>query len=100
MGYFDRVLQAVEQLTSTAGGLSNLYTGYKGVLYRNIPYTMLELGLYEIFKCSISMEIAVATVTGAVTAVLTTPLETVKMKMMTNYNDYVFFETALAAVDD
>ena len=31
-------------------GWAGFYTGYEAVLCRDVPYTMLELGLYELFK--------------------------------------------------
>ena len=109
----------------TQDGLPGFYAGYDGVCFRELPYTMLELGLYEVFKSSnnqktttttqqqqqtttmqqqqqpsnaqqhhdsnsnnnnndssTTREIASAAATGAVAAVLTTPFDTIKTKLM------------------
>lgn len=87
-----------------ASGVAGFYQGYEAVLLRDVPYTMLELVLYEIFKDRLTEarrrsrpatemeapppalsawdEVAAAALTGALTAVATTPLDTVKTKLM------------------
>jgi len=88
--------------------------GYDGVLYRDVPYTMLELGLYESIKIlwkkthsedsdgdlKAWQEVVAAAVTGGITALATTPLDTVKTKMMVDaqYLDMNFLESLLASV--
>jgi quinol monooxygenase YgiN len=36
----------------TRGGMMGLYAGFNGVFYRDLPYTMLELGMYEVISKS------------------------------------------------
>jgi hypothetical protein len=51
MGHYDGLYETVSAIhASTDDGISAFFLGYEGVLYRDIPYTMLELGLYELFK--------------------------------------------------
>jgi len=90
-------------------GISGFFHGYAGVCYRDIPYTMLELGLYDNFK-RIYMEfknrgaapgeelkitqfdeIVAAAVTGGITGYLSNPLDTIKTKLMTDSALYTGF---------
>jgi hypothetical protein len=43
-----------DALTSTlrSDGIAGLYTGYDGVFVRDVPYTAMELGLYDLFKAT------------------------------------------------
>lgn len=51
MGHYDNLYETVSAIhASTDDGISAFFLGYEGVLYRDVPYTMLELGLYEVFK--------------------------------------------------
>lgn len=109
MSYYENLHQAASNIYATSG-FGGFFVGYEGVLYRDIPYTMLELGLYEVLKSWISdfhsqspklppstngdkcekeapiienwEEILAAAITGGTTAFLTTPLDTIKTKMM------------------
>ena len=74
-------------------GIKGLYAGYYATLVRDIPYTMLELGIYENIKTLARKirgktdldqadELAAAAFTGGVTAFLTTPLDLIKTKLM------------------
>ena len=74
-------------------GLGGFYDGYAATLLRDIPYTMLELGLYDNFKrlmkkkfardeLSQQEELSAAAVTGAITGFLTTPFDVIKTKIM------------------
>lgn len=110
MSYYENVGQAMSDVFATSG-LAGFFVGYEGVFYRDIPYTMLELGLYEVLKARISEfraqsspssssfnrgegnadeepplanweEIMAAAITGGTAALLTTPLDTIKTKMM------------------
>lgn len=129
MSRYDTLWQAVDG-TLQQSGLGGFFAGYEAVLYRDIPYTMLELGLYEIFKnqllnyktqqhhqhphtsasssetpkLSTFDEVVAAAVTGAITAIATTPLDTVKTKMMVDAEHYGstanFLETLLTSVDE
>ena len=52
MGHYDGSWEALTAIlkSSDGGGIASLYTGYDGVLVRDIPYTAMELGLYDLFK--------------------------------------------------
>jgi solute carrier family 25 (mitochondrial S-adenosylmethionine transporter), member 26 len=78
-------------------GLGGFYKGYGATLMRDIPYTMLELGIYENIKrwyrkskrCDTNdgklttrQELTAGLITGVVTGFMTTPLDTIKTKMM------------------
>jgi solute carrier family 25 S-adenosylmethionine transporter 26 len=113
MGYYTDVGQALQGLYQQAGNsIFGLYHGYQGVLYRDVPYTMLELGLYDLLPLVLPLfysqvgpatnqegaehdnssqqvanpswkqEVLAAAIAGGVTAYLTTPLDTIKTKLM------------------
>ena len=74
-------------------GISGFFTGYAATLIRDVPYTMLELGLYENIKSSIRNfknvekldskdELIAAAITGGLASFFTTPLDLVKTKLM------------------
>jgi hypothetical protein len=107
VGHYQSLPQAITSIYQTYGILG-FYMGYSAVLWRDVPYTMLELGLYEICKQQqknqsqpttrngpFSQEITAAVTTGAITAILTTPLDTIKTKMMVDeqFIDMSFLET-------
>lgn len=52
MSHYDNVLHAITSIFNDLGILG-LFVGYDGVFYRDVPYTMIELGLYEILKNNI-----------------------------------------------
>jgi hypothetical protein len=102
MSYYDGPLEAVHGIYEQSG-FPGFFAGYLAVCYRDIPYTVLELGLYEFFKNQIDAkrpaeqeaaaweDIVAAFATGAITAVVTTPLDTIKTKLVVD--DYGgFFE--------
>lgn len=75
-------------------GVRTMYTGYRATLARDIPYTMLEFGLYAQFKrvlramlakdsLTSGQELAVGGLAGGCTGFLTTPLDLAKTKLMT-----------------
>eukprot|EP01035_Chromulina_nebulosa_P022007 gene22007-28490_t len=74
-------------------GLQGFFTGYWATLVRDVPYTMLELGLYENIKALLRKfrgredlhsgdELLAAAITGGITSFVTTPLDLVKTKLM------------------
>lgn len=85
MGYYDTLPDAI-QGTLLSDGFLGLYKGYDAIVMRDIPYTILELSLYDwalkILRCHPTIA---AAITGAITAVLTTPLDTVKTKIVVDY---------------
>jgi Mitochondrial carrier protein len=119
MSYYESLPEAIAGIYQHSG-LAGFYTGYEAVLYRDVPYTMLELGLYEVFKkFSISQqqstkddndsssaldvdEIVAAAVTGAITAVLTTPVDSIKTLLMIDpkFQDASFAECFITTVQD
>ena len=52
MGHYNGSWEALTAIlkSSDGEGIASLYTGYDGVLVRDIPYTAMELGLYDLFK--------------------------------------------------
>ena len=75
-------------------GVRGLYTGYLATVIRDVPYTMLEFGLYEQLKRACRWTIsreqlhareewAMGGVAGGMTGWLTTPLDVIKTKLMT-----------------
>ena len=87
-GAVDNLAQGVTDIFK-AEGIGGFYQGYGATLLRDVPYTMLELGLYEnikrfMKKRSASNELSQKNevTAGAITGLLTTPLDVVKTKMM------------------
>jgi solute carrier family 25 (mitochondrial S-adenosylmethionine transporter), member 26 len=75
-------------------GVRGLYSGYAATLARDVPYTMLEFGLFAQFKrfgrrllgrerLSVQEEWAIGGVAGGCTGWVTTPLDLAKTKLMT-----------------
>lgn len=75
-------------------GARAFYTGYTATLLRDVPYTMLEFGLYSQFKRSLrhslrkdrltqGQELAMGGLAGGFTGFLTTPLDLAKTRLMT-----------------
>lgn len=84
----DGIVQTLKQ-----EGIGGLFAGYYATLVRDVPYTMLELGLYENIKSAIRIitkkedlrpneELAAAAITGGITGFVTTPLDVIKTKLM------------------
>jgi len=82
-----------------------LPTKHRATLIRDVPYTMLELGLYENFKTLLKKyrkrdtlttmeELGAAAVTGGLVGLMTNPLDLVKTRLMTGVRtrgtDYAF----------
>jgi Mitochondrial carrier protein len=118
MDRYDGLWEAVAGIM-TAHGISGFFVGYEGVMYRDVPYTMLELGLYEVFKTALFNgqssatdsskpgsvgvwnDVLAAALTGGITEFLTTPLDVIKTKLMVDdvYAGYSFLDCWLATVD-
>jgi solute carrier family 25 S-adenosylmethionine transporter 26 len=103
LGQIDSVGQGIASILKNEG-IGGLFTGYSGVCFRDVPYTMMELGLYdnlkrgylrfkqrrsdasngEPIKISQFDEMLCAALTGGITGYLSNPLDIVKTKMMTD----------------
>lgn len=75
-------------------GIAGMYTGYRATLLRDVPYTMLEFGLYAQLKRALrfatrrerltpAQELAMGGVAGGMTGLLTSPLDLAKTRLMT-----------------
>jgi hypothetical protein len=107
MGQYDDLLSGVNSIWQT-DGLGGFFAGYLGVCLRDIPYTALELGLYDNLKsCYLKIknpiskdasdssfehqpltqldEILAAALTGGITGYVTTPFDTIKTKLMVDH---------------
>jgi hypothetical protein len=85
MGYYDTLPHAIQGLLDSEGVLG-LYKGYVAIAMRDIPYTILELSLYDWTTKTLRCHPTVAAaVTGAITAIATTPLDAVKTKIVVDY---------------
>lgn len=91
-GMVSSVVQGISQ-TLQQDGIGGLFAGYYATMLRDVPYTMLELGLYENIKTLIRKvqkrseltqqeELAAAAFTGGFTGFVTTPLDLIKTKLM------------------
>ena len=120
MGYHAGIWQAVDSIWATEG-IRGFFAGYDGVLFRDVPYTIIELGLYEVVKTfttrisqtktaiergevsstSSWQEMGAAAFTGTVGASLTTPLDTIKTKLVVDadYAGANFFECFSSTLD-
>lgn len=106
MGKYD-TLGAAIQGTLAKDGLLGFFAGYDGVLLRDIPYTVLELGLYDVFKgffhkkpsqLKVWQEIVAAGGAGGFTALATTPLDTIKTKLMVDAYDNGFLDCFVTTI--
>lgn len=116
MGQIQSVRQGVKQIFKTEGILG-FYAGYSGVCLRDIPYTMLELGIYDNFKSMYLKfknrnskkgqelkttqmdEILAAAVSGGITGFLTAPFDNIKTKLMVDVGYNGFFDCVTKTVN-
>lgn len=108
MGQYANLKEAVGSIWKN-DGFFGFYVGYSGVCLRDIPYTMLELGLYDNFK-SIYLklknrntkpgeelkitqmdEIIAAGITGGFNGYVSNPLDMIKTKLMVDGGLYTGF---------
>jgi len=110
MGQISSVGEGIKTIFKNEGILG-FFSGYGGVCFRDVPYTMLELGLYDNFKSlylkyktkkspssnpsTIELtqfdEILCAALTGGLTGYFTNPADVVKTKLMTDTSLYTGF---------
>jgi len=94
MGQISSVRSGIPQILKSEGILG-LYAGYSGVCLRDVPYTMMELGIYDNLKEMIMKakgkssgegnqwdDLLAAAVSGGFTGFLTAPLDNIKTKLM------------------
>jgi hypothetical protein len=116
MGQIQSVSQGVKQIFKNEGILG-FYAGYSGVCLRDIPYTMLELGIYDNFKSMYLKfknrnavkgqevkttqmdEILAAAVSGGITGFLTAPFDNIKTKLMVDVGYKGFFDCVTKTVN-
>mmetsp|Transcript_4890 Transcript_4890/g.7271 ORF Transcript_4890/g.7271 Transcript_4890/m.7271 type:complete len:365 (-) Transcript_4890:71-1165(-) len=120
-GMIKSMAEGVSSILRTEG-IMGLFAGYYATLIRDLPYTILELGIYENIKTLIrrhnlhqknpdqqsgvgsisqSEELLAAAVTGGFVALVTTPLDLVKTKLMmqsTSGGAYTGFLDALRSI--
>ena len=92
-GMYPDIVKGAAQMVREEG-LRGCFTGYRATLFRDVPYTMGELGLYDLLKgfvrrlrrrttTSSGDELLAAALTGAVVGFATNPLDVVKTRIMT-----------------
>jgi len=102
MGQIASVRQGIPQIFKSEGILG-FYAGYSGVCLRDVPYTMMELGIYDNFKSFYLKlknrtesnqwdELLAAAISGGVCGVMTAPLDNIKTKLMVDVGYTGFFD--------
>lgn len=91
-GVYPNMASALVNIVRNEGPRA-LYTGYAATLIRDVPYTMLEFGLYAQFKRTFRLykrekltsgeELALGGLAGGCTGFLTTPIDLAKTRLMT-----------------
>jgi len=109
MGQISTVSEGFSKIWKNEG-IKGFYSGYSGVCLRDVPYTMLELGIYDNLKSlylkfkkkrdpdgKITQmdEIIAAAITGGITGILTTPTDNIKTKLMVDSGAYLGFRDCL-----
>jgi solute carrier family 25 S-adenosylmethionine transporter 26 len=104
MGQISSVRSGIPQILKSEG-FFGLYAGYSGVCLRDVPYTMMELGIYDNLKEIILKvkgkssgegnqwdDLLAAAVSGGFTGFLTAPLDNIKTKLMLEKGYSGFFD--------
>ena len=102
MGQISSVRQGIPYIFKNEGILG-FYAGYSGVCLRDVPYTMMELGIYDNFKTfylklknrteSTQLdELLAAAVAGGLCGFFTAPLDNIKTKLMVDTGFNGFFD--------
>ena len=115
MGHYSSFFDAVTSIWDSYG-LQGYFAGYSGVFLRDVPYTALELGMYDLIKSFYlskqtdasktlkpTDEIMAAAITGGISGYITTPLDTIKTKMVVDSYDYLgggFLDTLASTIHD
>lgn len=71
------------QSTLRSDGVGGLYTGMSSTLARNVPYNALHFGIFELAATAWRSDMLAGAVAGAMTALLTTPLDLVNTRLQT-----------------
>jgi solute carrier family 25 S-adenosylmethionine transporter 26 len=92
-GQFQSAIKAVQAIVAKEGVRKGLYAGYGSFMLRDLPFDAIEFIAYEqmkiAYKASIKRELnpaetgALGAAAGVATAVLTTPLDVIKTRLMT-----------------
>lgn len=64
-------------------GARGLYTGLRSTLVRNVPYNAMHFGLFELAVGALRNVLVAGALAGALTALLTTPLDVVNTRLQT-----------------
>lgn len=110
MGQIASLRQGIPEIFANEG-IRGFFHGYSGVCFRDIPYTMLELGIYDNLKriyinfkrrqqnlspsdpmtTTLVDEIIAAGISGAITGYFTAPMDGIKTKLMIDPSKYTGF---------
>ena len=101
-GQIASVRQGIPQIFKSEG-IFGFYAGYTGVCLRDVPYTMMELGIYDNFKSMYLKyknrtesnqwdDLLAAAIAGGITGFLTAPLDNIKTKLMVEAGYSGFFD--------
>jgi len=110
MGQISSVAEGISVIWKNEG-LMGFFTGYSGVCLRDVPYTMMELGIYDNLKSMYIKwktrnsgdgsgeykltqwdEIIAAAITGGIIGYATAPLDNIKTKLMVDVGYNGFFD--------